>query len=340
MSKLLKLTNSFKNLQIFKRRSHASTLTNAILEVSLKPGDRLHNYTVTKVVPVKEFDSTAVHLVHRTGAEHLHISKNDSDNVFAVALRTTPRDSTGVPHILEHVTLCGSEKFPVRDPFFKMITRSLSTFMNAFTANDWTMYPFSSQNAKDFENLMNVYLDAVFNPRLRYTDFNQEGWRLEHEKVDDPTSPIILKGVVYNEMKGVFSDPHQIYAQEAQNLLLPSGTYGVVSGGDPKFIPDLTWKQLKAFHEDHYHPSNSRFFTYGDLPLEKHLALIDELALSRFDQKRLSTSVGPESRWSSSKVAHVPCPIDHLNPEPESDSIVSVSYFISLQRPKSTYFIH
>lgn len=148
---------------------------------------------------------TAFHFEHEgSGAEHLHISRDDSNNAFGVSFRTTPTDSTGVAHILEHLSLCGSVKYPCRDPFMKMLHRSLATFMNAFTGPDYTMYPFSTQNPKDFENLLRIYLDAAFFPRLRLVDFRQEGWRLEHEDVHNKSSPIILKGVVYNEMKGVF----------------------------------------------------------------------------------------------------------------------------------------
>lgn len=152
-----------------------------------------------------ELNLTAYRLRHtKTGAEHLHIARDDSNNVFAVSFRTTPQDSTGVAHILEHLALCGSAKYPIRDPFFKMLNRSLSTFMNAFTGPDYTMYPFSTQNSKDFYNLLSIYLDATFFPLLKNLDFMQEGWRLEHANVTDRTTPLTFKGVVFNEMKGVF----------------------------------------------------------------------------------------------------------------------------------------
>lgn len=173
--------------------------------VGFHQGDVIHGYRVETVEEVAELCLTAYRLRHtRTGAEHLHISRDDSNNVFSVSFRTTPTDSTGVAHILEHLALCGSNKFPVRDPFMKMLTRSLSTFMNAFTGPDYTMYPFSTQNSKDYYNLLAIYLDAVFHPRLRELDFLQEGWRLEHAEVGDQQSPLVFKGVVFNEMKGVF----------------------------------------------------------------------------------------------------------------------------------------
>ncbi|ESP02435.1 hypothetical protein LOTGIDRAFT_138480, partial [Lottia gigantea] len=178
-----------------------------------KTGDKIHGYTVQEIVDIPELYLTAIKLHHdKTGARHLHAAREDDNNLFSVGFRTTPMDSTGVPHILEHTTLCGSQKFPVRDPFFKMLSRSLATFMNAMTADDWTIYPFSSQNYQDFQNLLSIYLDAVFYPKLRELDFCQEGWRLEHEDPKDPKSPIIFKGVVYNEMKGVFvSKPVYLY---------------------------------------------------------------------------------------------------------------------------------
>ncbi|TKS79374.1 Presequence protease, mitochondrial [Collichthys lucidus] len=237
-------------------------------------------------------------------------------------------DSTGVPHILEHTVLCGSEKYPCRDPFFKMLNRSLSTFMNAFTASDYTMYPFSTQNGKDFQNLLSVYLDAVFFPCLRELDFWQEGWRLENETPTDPSTPLVFKGVVFNEMKGAFSDKESVYAQHLQNKLYPDHTYSVVSGGEPLAIPDLTWEQLKQFHATHYHPSNARFFTYGDLPLEQHLKQIEEEALSRFDRIDPNTEVPSQSHWSSPREDHVTCSPDALAPDPAKQNTLCVSYLL------------
>ncbi len=158
-------------------------------------GDTLHGFRVEQVLPVPTFHLTAVKLCHTaTGAELVHISRVDRNNVFAVGFPTTPSDSTGISHILEHTVLCGSRKYPCRDPFFKMLTRSLATFMNAFTASDYTLYPLSTCNEKDYENLMRVYLDAVFFPKLEEMDFYQEGWRLEHENLDDPASPLVFRG--------------------------------------------------------------------------------------------------------------------------------------------------
>jgi len=166
-------------------------------------GEKLHGYTVTSVDEVTDFNLTSVELIHdKTGARHCHVIKDDSNNCFSVGFATTPRDDTGVAHILEHTALCGSHKYPVRDPFFKMLTRSFSTFMNAFTGPDFTMYPFSTQNEQDFYNLLSVYCDAALFPNLNKLDFLQEGWRLEHSDAQDITSDIVFKGVVFNEMKG------------------------------------------------------------------------------------------------------------------------------------------
>uniref|UniRef100_A0A672NXF1 Pitrilysin metalloproteinase 1 n=1 Tax=Sinocyclocheilus grahami TaxID=75366 RepID=A0A672NXF1_SINGR len=292
-------------------------------------GQKIHGFTVKEVTAVPDLFLTSVKLSHdATGAQYLHAARDDSNNLFSVQFRTTPMDSTGVPHILEHTVLCGSQRFPCRDPFFKMLNRSLSTFMNAFTASDYTMYPFSTQNAKDFQNLLSVYLDAVFFPCLRELDFWQEGWRLEHKTPTDPSSLLMFKGVVFNEMKGEFSDNERLYAQHLQNKLLPDHTYAVVSGGEPLAIPDLTWEQLKHFHATHYHPSNARFFTYGDLPLEQHLQQIEEEALSKFERAEPNTAVPPQKHWDKPRVDHVTCMPDALAPDPVKQNTLCMSYLL------------
>lgn len=308
------------------RRCKSSSAQDAVR--SLKDGDRLHGYTVKRVVEIPELMTTGVGLEHdKTGAQHCHFARDDSNNTFSVMFRTTPMDDTGVPHILEHTTLCGSQKYPVRDPFFKMINRTLATFMNAMTASDWTTYPFSTQNQKDYENLMSVYLDAVFYPQLRELDFRQEGWRLEHEDPNNPDSPIQFKGVVYNEMKGVFSDSMNIFMQAVQNKLMPNHTYGVVSGGDPPAITNLTWQQLREFHHSHYHPTNSKFVTYGDLPLERNLELINGNYLDKFDRINIDTRVPLEPRWSEPREANITCSRDPTSTEKQTT--VSATFLLS-----------
>ncbi len=232
-----------------------------------------------------------------TGTSHVHLAADNPENVFLVGLRTVPTDSTGVAHILEHTVLCGSEKYPVRDPFFMMIRRSLNTFMNAFTSSDWTAYPFASQNKKDFFNLLDVYLDAVFFSRLHELDFAQEGHRVEFENADDPSSDLVFKGVVFNEMKGAMSAPTSVLWQTLSKHLFPNNTYHFNSGGDPEDIPDLSYQELKSFYDTHYHPSNAVFMTYGNLEPELLQARFEDQVLKRFAKLDRTISVDPAKRY-------------------------------------------
>jgi len=238
-----------------------------------------------------------------TGARHIHIAAEDSNNTFVVAFRTVPEDSSGVAHILEHTVLCGSQRFPVRDPFFMMLRRSLNTFMNAMTGSDMTAYPFATQNRKDFDNLLAVYLDAVFFPRLDPLDFAQEGHRLEFERGDDPSSGLRYKGVVYNEMKGAMSSPVAQLWYGLSAHLFQRSTYHYNSGGDPEEIPKLTYQQLRDFHARHYHPSNAVFFTYGDFPPEEHQRRIHELALQCFEAAPEPPPIDDEPRFDAPRRA-------------------------------------
>ena len=240
----------------------------------------------------------------KTGAAHYHMAADNNENVFLVALRTVPMDSRGVAHILEHTALCGSERYPVRDPFFMMIRRSLNTFMNAFTSSDWTAYPFASQNRKDFSNLLDVYLDAVFFSRLDELDFAQEGHRVEFEEPDNADSDLVYKGVVFNEMKGAMSSLPSTLWQTLCEHLYPTTTYHFNSGGDPEHIPELTYQQLKDFYKKHYHPSNAIFMTYGDIPAEQHHAVFEERALSRFDKLDINIHVPLERQYTKPVRAH------------------------------------
>lgn len=233
----------------------------------------------------------------KTGAQHIHLASDNDENVFLVALRTVPHDSTGVAHILEHTALCGSEKYPVRDPFFLMTRRSLNTFMNAFTSSDWTAYPFASQNKQDFNNLLDVYLDAVFFARLDPLDFAQEGHRLEFETMNDPSSALTFKGVVFNEMKGAMSSVTSTLWQTLTRYLFPTTTYHYNSGGEPDCIPDLSYEQLVSFYRSHYHPSNAIFMTFGNIPAHEQQKKFEEQALSRFDKLDHTISVPDEKRY-------------------------------------------
>ncbi|HIJ69397.1 MAG TPA: peptidase M16, partial [Deltaproteobacteria bacterium] len=206
-----------------------------------------------------------------TGAEVLSITNEDDNKVFGICFRTPPSDSTGVAHILEHSVLCGSRKYPVKEPFVELIKGSLKTFLNAFTYPDKTCYPVASQNAQDFYNLIDVYLDAVFYPRLTPFVLQQEGW---HYELSDPDAPLAIKGVVYNEMKGVYSSPDSMLSEVSQQSLFPDTTYGLDSGGDPRVIPSLTFEQFKSFHEKFYHPSNARIYFYGNDDPDRRLEII------------------------------------------------------------------
>ncbi len=251
-------------------------------------------------IPVDAINVTVEEYRHRrTGARHYHIAADDPQNVFLVGLQTLPADSTGVAHILEHTVLCGSERFPVRDPFFMMIRRSLNTFMNAFTASDWTAYPFATVNRKDYDNLLSVYLDAVFFANLDELDFAQEGHRVEFATPDDPETDLVYRGVVYNEMKGAMSSPVATLFQSLTRHLYPTTTYHHNSGGDPEAIPELTHDQLVAFYRHYYHPSNAVFMTYGDIPAHELQSRFEALALHRFEGPRdVGDGVPDEQRYT------------------------------------------
>ncbi|WP_320838055.1 insulinase family protein [Zhongshania sp.] len=250
----------------------------------------------------------------KTGASHYHIASDNPENVFLVALRTVPKDSSGVAHILEHTALCGSEKYPVRDPFFMMIRRSLNSFMNAFTSSDWTAYPFASSNRKDFENLLQVYMDAVFFSRLHPLDFAQEGHRLEFKEAGNPDSELEFKGVVFNEMKGAMSSISSQLWHTLCKYLFPRTTYHYNSGGEPEDIPDLSYDQLKSFYESHYHPSNAIFMTFGDIPAAEHQARFEELGLARFEAIDSHIAVGDEKRY------HAPIRVHERYPLPAAEN--------------------
>ena len=247
--------------------------------------------------------------------KHIHLESDSNEKVFMVAFRTIPEDSTGVAHILEHTALCGSKKYPVRDPFFMMIRRSLNTFMNAFTSSDWTAYPFATLNKKDFNNLLGVYLDSAFFPNLDNLDFAQEGHRLELKDKNNPESEIEIKGVVYNEMKGAMSSITSQLWHGMSKHLYSSSTYKHNSGGDPESIIDLSHEDLVNFHQKHYHPSNATFFTFGNVdPLEIQ-SYIQENVLDNFSPSSEVVAVKNEERLESPKVVS-----DFYNPQPGDEN--------------------
>lgn len=243
-------------------------------------GQTTRNFQITKYLPLEELQSTLIELVHEpTGARVMQIANNDPENLFCLSFQTLPDSPNGIAHILEHVTLCGSKKFPVKDPFFAMTRRSLNTFMNAMTGQDFTCYPAASQVEKDFYNLLEVYLDAVFHPYLKKASFLQEGYRLEFADPKVAQLPLRFQGVVYNEMKGAMSSSESRLWDAMCKHLTPDLPYANNSGGDPKWIPSLRYEELLEFHRNFYHPSRCLFFFYGDLPLAKHLDFIEKHAL-------------------------------------------------------------
>ena len=233
----------------------------------------------------------------KTGAQLMSLTTDDENKVFGITFRTPPADSTGVAHILEHSVLCGSRKYPVKEPFVELLKGSLQTFLNAFTYPDKTCYPVASQNLQDFYNLIDVYLDAVFHPRLTPLIFQQEGWHLELEKPDEV---MFIKGVVYNEMKGAYSSPDSVLSEYSQQSLFPDNTYGLDSGGDPKKIIDLTFEQFKEFHRKYYHPSNARIYFYGDDDPTARLRIVNEY-LQEFEPLRTDSSIALQRPFEQPK---------------------------------------
>jgi Zn-dependent M16 (insulinase) family peptidase len=228
-----------------------------------------------------------------TDTDLLSLMNEDENKVFGITFRTPPSDSTGVAHILEHSVLCGSRKYPVKEPFVELLKGSLKTFLNAMTYPDKTCYPVASQNVKDFYNLVDVYLDAVFYPRLTPFVFQQEGW---HYELDHPDDPLTYKGVVFNEMKGAYSSPDSLLAEYSQQSLFPATPYGFDSGGSPKEIPNLTFEQFKAFHDKYYHPSNSRVFFYGDDDPDERLRLMNDY-LKDFHRLAVDSAIPLQPRF-------------------------------------------
>ncbi len=233
-----------------------------------------NQFTLIREEEVAELNGTVKIYRHEpTGAEYISVENSDSNKVFGITLRTPPSDSTGVAHILEHSVLCGSRKYPLKDPFVQLLKGSLQTFLNAMTYPDKTCYPVASQNVQDFHNLVDVYLDAVFFPRITPDFFKQEGWHYELENSD---APLTCKGVVYNEMKGVYSSADSLLFERSQQALFPDITYGLDSGGNPADIPNLTYDAFKNFHETFYHPSNARIFFYGNDDPARRMEILEE----------------------------------------------------------------
>ena len=248
-------------------------------------------YEVLEERDVKDLNSKGLRLRHKkSGARFLILENDDNNKVFYIAFKTPPKDLTGAPHIMEHSVLCGSKKFPVKDPFVELAKGSLNTFLNAMTYPDKTVYPVASTNIKDFYNLVDVYMDAVFHPNIyeREEIFKQEGW---HYELEDPDSPITLNGVVYNEMKGAYSSPDDVLSREINKSLFPDTQYGMESGGDPEFIPTLSYEKFKELHSLYYHPSNSYIFLYGDQDTAEMLEFLDREYLSSYSAENIDSAI-------------------------------------------------
>ncbi len=286
------------------------------------------DFTLLREEKVQEISGIARLYKHNaTGAELLSISNDDENKCFGVTFRTPPPDSSGVAHILEHSVLCGSEKFPVREPFVELLKGSLQTFLNAFTFPDKTCYPVASTNTQDFYNLIDVYIDAVFHPRITEDIFRQEGWHVETSESDDPDSPWIFKGVVYNEMKGVYSSPDSILAEQSQQSMFPDMLYNLDSGGHPESILTLTYEAFKDFHTRYYHPSNARFFFWGDDSEDKRLEIVGA-ELARFEalaaDKKAHSEIPLQKRLDIPRQIEVP----YASSEDSTKSLFTMNWLL------------
>ncbi|RRF97081.1 MAG: insulinase family protein [Lachnospiraceae bacterium] len=276
---------------------------------------------------LSDIHSKGTLLRHKKSGAYVTLIENDDVNkVFYIGFKTTPEDSTGVPHIIEHTVLCGSDKYPVKDPFVELVKGSMNTFLNAMTYPDKTVFPVASTNDKDFDNLIDVYLDAVFHPNIYKHEeiFRQEGWRYE---LEDKDSPLTINGVVYNEMKGAYSSPEDVLDRVIMNSLYPDNTYGVESGGDPKDIPNLTYENYLAFHQRYYHPSNSYIYIYGDCDMAKKLEYLDREYLSHYDAIDPKTDIVNEPAFSKMAEVKMPYPVSADESE-EGKTYLSLNYSI------------
>ena len=285
------------------------------------------SYELIQKDRIEDLNSDGLLLRHKKTGARIAVLRNDDDNkVFYIGFRTPPKDSTGVAHILEHSVLCGSEAFPVKDPFVELAKGSLNTFLNAMTYPDKTVYPVASCNDQDFKNLMHVYMDAVLHPNIYSEEkiFRQEGW---HYEMEDKDSELTLNGVVYNEMKGAFSSPDDVLSREIMNSLFPDTAYGVESGGDPDFIPDLTYENFLKFHGAYYHPVNSYIYMYGNADWNERLEWLDKEYLSKYERIELSSHPGIQEAFNEPVhiVKHYP-----ISEEEKEEKATYLSYNVVL----------
>lgn len=283
--------------------------------------EELQSYELLEKRRIEDVNAEGYVLRHKkTGAKVALLSNDDENKVFCIGFRTPPQDSTGLPHILEHSVLCGSRQFPIKDPFVELVKGSLNTFLNAMTFPDKTLYPVASCNAADFQNLIHVYLDAVFYPNI-YTQeniFRQEGW---HYEMEDADSDLTINGVVYNEMKGVFSSPDEVLNRELMNSLFPDTAYGYESGGDPLDIPNLTYEQFLDFHRQYYHPSNSYIYLYGDMDMAEKLDFIDKNYLSAFERAEVCSKLRLQEPFSALNRVEKEYPVNEEETEEKNTNL-------------------
>ncbi len=276
---------------------------------TLKAGDTLHGFKILRMQTFTDLRLTAYEIEHnKTGAKVLHLHSFDRENLYAIGFRTPPADSTGLPHILEHSVLAGSEQYPLKDVFKELMRSTLQTFINAFTYPDKTIYPVASQIKADFYNLARVYTDLVLKPRLLKETFSQEGHHLELTTPGDLASPLTISGIVYNEMKGAYSSPDSLMYKVIQENLYPDSVYAFDSGGDPDVIPTLTYEQFQNFHRTYYSPTNARFFLYGDIPTADHLKFL-EVELAGFDRVKVDSAIKSQPRLAKPRSVRSTYPV-------------------------------
>lgn len=285
-----------------------------------------NGFKLLRTEAVQEINSQAYMFEHeQSGARLLYLANEDENKVFSISFRTPADDNTGVAHILEHSVLCGSRKYPLKEPFVELVKGSLNTFLNAMTFPDKTMYPIASMNDKDFHNLMDVYLDAVFYPRIYDNKYllKQEGW---HYSLTD-TDELIYKGVVYNEMKGVYSSPEAILDQASQAALFPDTTYAFESGGDPDYIPELTQEKFESFHSTYYHPANSYIYLYGKLDIMERLAFLDKEYLAEFKRIQVNSEIALQPYITKTTIKKVEYPLSE-GEDTKNRSFLSLAFVV------------
>ena len=296
----------------------------------------LSAYEVIEQRPLTDLNSEGIILRHKkTGARIAVISNDDENKVFYIGFRTPPANSTGVPHIIEHSVLCGSDKYPVKDPFVELVKGSLNTFINAMTYPDKTIYPIASCNDKDFQNLMSVYMDAVFHPNIYKHEeiFMQEGW---HYELEDKDAPVTINGVVYNEMKGAFSSPDEVINRQIMNSLFPDTSYAMESGGDPLHIPELSYEEFLDFHRKYYHPTNSYIYLYGNMDVVEKLQWMDEEYLGKYEKIDIDSEVKYQKPFDKPVEISMKYPISSSESE-EDNSYISYNMAIGTVLDKKLY---